>query len=90
MYSLVPFAPGVQSVRMKPSYYPTIDAFQNGDLIADRCGDTWFVFQTPSGLVQAIFYFKPNVHGWSASAAHAKSYVIRANPVDIAALDSIP
>jgi hypothetical protein len=89
MYSLVPFAPGVRNVRIKPTFRLTPEYMSNGQLFADHCGDTWFVCNRVTGLVEAIFHAEPNVHGWSASQAHARSYLIRANPIDIAALDSI-
>jgi hypothetical protein len=90
MYSQVPFPAGVRDVRMKKPLHVTPDAVWDGDLVADRSGDTWCVWNCRTGLVEAVFHMAPNVHGWSASEAHAKSYLLRASPVDIAALDSVP
>jgi hypothetical protein len=53
--------------------------------------DTWVAFDHQTGIVEKIFYGKPNGHGWSPSKAHAQSYVLRKDtswsPCD---LDEIP
>jgi hypothetical protein len=54
-------------------------------------GKTWLVWNRETRIVEAIYYHEPNVHGWSASEAHAKSYVNQhgetINPFE---LDNIP
>jgi hypothetical protein len=67
----------------------------------DRCGllvcksfdggNTCLVWNYSTRVVEAIFYSKPNVHGWSASEAHAKSYVNRhGETIHPFELDGIP
>lgn len=90
MYSKVPFPPGVNNVYIKQPQRTTPNAVRGGALVADKCGDTWFVYHEMTGRVAAIYYMKPNVHGWSASEAHAKSHVLKSEPFNPFELDTIP
>lgn len=91
MYSRVVLPRGIGRITLKQPIRITSYAHTNGVLACDKINeDTWFVWNCVSGVVEAIFRMKPNVHGWSASEAHAKNYVLRSasfNPFD---LDSIP
>lgn len=53
-------------------------------------GLTWLVFNFRTGLVDAIYYAQPNVHGWSASEAHARSHLNRFSNVNPFELDNLP
>lgn len=58
-------------------------------LAAGHIGDDWFVWTRESGLLVAMFSHKPNVHGWSASEAHARSFLNRSYSINPFELDSI-
>jgi hypothetical protein len=54
-------------------------------------GKTWLVWNHETRIVEAIFYSEPNGNGWSASEAHAKSYVnCNGETINPFELDSIP
>lgn len=91
MYSMWKPAPGVGKIRMKEPrrYSPTV-WYCNG-MAADEVDDnTWAVWDQSTGLVAAIFYGEPNVHGWSPPEAHAKSYLNRYSTVNPFDLDNVP
>lgn len=86
-YSQIPFPPGVRRVKLR---WVPVEAYWGDILACAEFGGSWYVWDRISLYVVAVFHSLPNVHGWRADEAHAKSMVNRADPVDIAALDSIP
>jgi quinol-cytochrome oxidoreductase complex cytochrome b subunit len=88
MYSMIDFPPSVKRVVMKPSYRSGLLSSETLSC-GQVCTDTWFVWEIETGIVQAIYYMKPNQHGWSASESHAKSHVNRSHAIHPFELDSI-
>lgn len=51
---------------------------------------TYYVYDYNTRIVEAIYYAKPNGHGWSPSKAHAMTHLIRHDEFNPFDLDAIP
>lgn len=88
MYSRWQPPRGVIRLKRRTAINPR--AWSCGRLVTDSSdGNTWVVWDRDTGILEAIFYSVPNQHGFSASEAHAKSYLSRASPVNPFELDNI-
>lgn len=75
-YSQIDKPLGIGRVFVKPNARAD---FQSGSKVCGYIKDDWFVWDCKTKELEAIFSSKPNVHGWLASKAHAKSYCICAD-----------